>query len=213
MSTDRRPCGLVAILRGLSPTDAEQVGRILVEAGFRFLEVPLNSPYPLESISILRRTLPADVVIGAGTVLTVDDVQAVCAAGAQAVVSPNTDRDVVAASVAAGMISLPGVATVSEAMTAIRCGARTLKLFPAAQVGREAMRAWRAVLPPDVQLVPVGGVGPEELGPWISDGATGFGIGTALYRPDATPERIRAAAEDMVRAWNEAVPLLRALPG
>ncbi|UFU06739.1 2-dehydro-3-deoxy-6-phosphogalactonate aldolase [Ruania halotolerans] len=200
--------GLIAILRGLTPADAADVGAVLYESGFRTLEVPLNSPDPLRSIQVLRESLPADAQVGAGTVLTTAQVTSVLEAGGQLVVSPNTDVDVIEATVAAGLASYPGVATVSEAFTAIRAGARALKLFPAQQVGLSGMQAWLAVLPP-VHLIPVGGVGADQMAGWVDAGATGFGIGSSLYTPGVALAELGERARGLVEAWSSARPRLR----
>ncbi|SEE82102.1 2-dehydro-3-deoxy-6-phosphogalactonate aldolase [Ruania alba] len=200
--------GLIAILRGLEPADAAAVGQVLYETGFRTLEVPLNSPEPLRSIEILRESLPTDAQVGAGTVLTTAQVAEVRTAGGQLVVSPNTDIAVIEATVAAGLASYPGVATVSEAFTAIGAGARALKLFPAQQVGLAGMKAWLAVLPP-VDLIPVGGVGADQMAEWVAAGATGFGIGNSLFAPGVRPEELRTRAAALTQAWDAAAPGVR----
>ncbi len=200
--------GLIAILRGLEPTEAAEVGSVLYESGLRTLEVPLNSPEPLRSIEILRSSLPQDARVGAGTVLTTAQVTSVKEAGGQLVVSPNTNPEVIAATVAAGLASYPGVATVSEAFTAIEAGAGALKLFPAQQVGLAGMKAWLAVLPP-VDLIPVGGVGADEMAEWVAAGATGFGIGSALFAPGVRLEELRTQAAALVQAWDAAAPGVR----
>lgn len=208
----RRPTGLVAILRGLSPDRAVQVGEALVDAGLTTLEVPLNSPDPLRSIEILREQLGERALVGAGTVLDEASVAAATTAGAQLIVCPNTDPDVVAAATAAGLPVYPGVATVSEAFTAIRYGARAVKVFPADQVGPAAVRAWRAVLPPEVELVPVGGVGADGFREWVAVGASGFGIGSALFTPEVSTEQLRERAAALVAAWAAVSGEVRELP-
>ncbi|MFD3687731.1 2-dehydro-3-deoxy-6-phosphogalactonate aldolase [Nocardiopsis sp. NPDC058631] len=211
MTDTRRPSGLIAILRGLPSSDAARVGSALYETGLRTLEVPLNSPDPLRAIEVLRTELPADARVGAGTVLTTAQVRSVHDAGGQIAVSPNVDADVVRETVALGMESYPGVATVTEAFTAVHAGARAVKLFPSSQVGIDGMRAWRAVLPTHLELVPVGGIGPASLGAWVEAGATGFGIGSAVYRPGIDAEEMTAVARALVDAWREAGPRLRPL--
>lgn len=211
MTDTRRPSGLIAILRGLASADAARVGSALYETGFRTLEIPLNSPDPLRAIEVLRAELPEDARVGAGTVLTTADVRSVRDAGGQLVVSPNTDADVVRETVALGLDSYPGVATVTEAFTAVRAGARAVKLFPSSQVGIDGMKAWRAVLPAHVELVPVGGIGPSSLRSWVEAGATGFGIGSAVYRPGIPAQEMVAVAGELVAAWREAEPSLRPL--
>ncbi len=172
---------LVAILRGLRPDEAEPVGDALVEAGFRILEVPLNSPEPMASIERLAKRFP-HCLVGAGTVLHASDVARVAAAGGELVVAPNFDAGVVAAARRAGLLAIPGVATPTEAFAALAAGARCLKLFPAESIGPAVVRAWRAVLPADVPLLPVGGITPERMREYLEAGASGFGLGSALYR-------------------------------
>ncbi|WP_022917457.1 2-dehydro-3-deoxy-6-phosphogalactonate aldolase [Ruania albidiflava] len=211
--TSDRLTGLVAILRGLTPDRAADVGEALVSAGLTTVEVPLNSPDPLQSITILREQLGARARVGAGTVLDPVSVVAAQEAGAQLIVCPNTDPDVVTEAVAAGLPVYPGVATVSEAFTAIRYGARAVKIFPADQVGAVAVRAWQAVLPPEVELVPVGGVGPAGFAEWVAAGASGFGIGSALFTPDAPVGQLQERAETIVAAWNAVSAQVRDVPG
>ncbi|WP_147915388.1 2-dehydro-3-deoxy-6-phosphogalactonate aldolase [Ruania zhangjianzhongii] len=208
----REPTGLVAILRGLRPERAAEVGAALVGAGLTTLEVPLNSPDPLRSITILREQLGDRALVGAGTVLDPAAVDAAVEAGAQLIVCPHTDPDVVAEAVASGVPVYPGVATVSEAFTAIRHGARAVKIFPADQVGLAAVRAWGAVLPPEVELVPVGGVSAGQLGDWVAAGATGFGIGSALFTPDVPAELLTQRANELVTAWASVADRLRPPP-
>lgn len=191
---------LVAILRGIAPAEAEDVGAALHEAGWRLLEVPFNSPDPLQSIEALARRFP-DAIVGAGTVRTTDEVRAVHAAGGRLVVSPHFDARVVHAAAALGMICLPGVATPSEAFAALEAGATALKLFPAEMIAPAVVKAWRAVLPPEVRLLPVGGITPMNMGAWRTAGADGFGIGSALYRPGAASADVRAAARHFADAW------------
>ena len=193
---------LVAILRGVTPDEVVPIGRVLVEAGFHLIEVPLNSPDPLESIRRLAAALGNTATVGGGTVLSSDDVAAVAAAGGSLVVSPNMHPAVIAATRAAGMLSGPGVCTPTEAFAAIDAGADFLKLFPAEQFGPAALKAWRAVLPKDMPLVPVGGITPESMASWRAAGATGFGLGSALYKPGMTPGEVRHAATAFITAWN-----------
>lgn len=186
---------VIAILRGMTPEEAPSVLECLVGAGFRILEVPLNSPRPLESLQYLVRHAPPDVVIGAGTVLTQPDVAAVAATGAKLMIAPNCAPPVIAAAKASGMIALPGVATPTEAFTALAAGADGLKMFPGELLPPAAVKAWRAVLPKGTLLVPTGGVTPDNLAAYRAAGADGFGIGSALYRPGmASPELARKAA-------------------
>lgn len=176
-------CPLVAILRGLTPTEAAAVGDALVAAGFTLIEVPLNSPDPFASIALLAERLKGRALVGAGTVLTVDQVARVAGAGGTLIVSPNTDPAVIGASAAAGLISLPGYYTVSEAFAALAAGASALKLFPADATPPALLKAQRAVLPKAVRVLAVGGVTPETMAPWRAAGADGFGLGSNLYRP------------------------------
>ena len=208
----REPTGVVAILRGLTPNRAAEVGEALVDAGLTTLEVPLNSPDPLRSITILREELGDRARVGAGTVLDPAAASAAVAAGAQLIISPHTDPEVVTEAVARSVPVYPGVATVSEAFTAIRHGARAVKLFPANQVGLAAVRAWGAVLPPEVELVPVGGVGTGHFADWVAAGATGFGIGTALFTPETPSELLAERARELMAAWRSTADRLRPLP-
>jgi 2-dehydro-3-deoxygalactonokinase len=198
-----RECGLVAILRGVRPAEAVEIGAVLSAAGFRILEVPLNSPDPLESVRRLRAALPG-CVVGVGTVLAPDQVEEACAAGAQLVVMPHADPSVIRAARGRGLPVVPGVATPGEAFAALSAGATALKLFPAEVLPPAVVRAWRAVLPPGTRLLPVGGIGPESLAPYLAAGASGFGIGSALYRPGATAAEVGARAAELVRAWRAA---------
>jgi 2-dehydro-3-deoxyphosphogalactonate aldolase len=190
---------LIAILRGLTPDQAPHVGRILWAAGFRILEVPLNSPKPLESVALLRDLLP-DALIGAGTVLTPDQARDVVAAGGQMVISPNFDKAVTRAALGAGMLTIPGVATPSEAFAALSLGAQALKLFPAEMISPAAVKAMRAVLPADALLIPVGGIGADNMAAYWQAGANGFGIGSSLYAAEKSLVSIQRSATDLVAA-------------
>ncbi|HEX7341966.1 MAG TPA: 2-dehydro-3-deoxy-6-phosphogalactonate aldolase [Rhodanobacteraceae bacterium] len=192
---------LVAILRGLHPGEAVAVGKTLIDAGFRALEVPLNSPAPLTSIRRLADTCGAGCLIGAGTVMTVDEVDAVAAAGGRLIVMPHVDAEVIAHAVQAGLVCVPGVATISEAFAGLRAGASALKAFPGAQVTPDVLRAWRAVLPHAFAVLPVGGVTPATMPAYVDAGASGFGIGSALYKPGRSIHDIAAAAAAFVAAW------------
>ncbi len=192
---------LVAILRGLKPDEAVEVGAALVAAGFRCLEVPLNSPQPLDSIRRLRDALGDRAIVGAGTVLSPRAVQEVADAGGQIIISPNSNPDVIAATKAAGLISFPAFFTPTEAFAAIDAGADALKLFPAETAGPATLKAIKAVLPPAVPVFPVGGVDPRNLAAWRAAGANGFGLGSALYKPGQTAAQVGAAAEAFVAAW------------
>ncbi|UNX54849.1 2-dehydro-3-deoxy-6-phosphogalactonate aldolase [Georgenia sp. TF02-10] len=195
--------GLIAILRGLTPPDAVEIGRAVLEAGFDALEVPLNSPEPFESIARLRAALPAGTALGAGTVLRPEDVARAADAGSSIIVAPNTSPAVIAAAVARGLRAYPGVATATEAFTAVGAGATSLKIFPADLVGITGMRAWRSVLPPEVELLPVGGVDAANLADWARAGAGGAGIGSALYRPGDDAATVHARAVAMRAAWDD----------
>jgi 2-dehydro-3-deoxyphosphogalactonate aldolase len=194
-------CPLVAILRGISPADAASVGDALVDAGFTLIEVPLNSPDPLDSIAILSKRLGSRAVVGAGTVLHASQVSAVQAAGGRLIVSPNSNTTVIAASVAAGLASLPGYATVTEAFAAIDAGAHALKLFPAESMTPAVLRAQRAVIPLSMPILPVGGINVESFKPWVEAGASGFGLGSALYRVRDSTGEIAKAAIRMIAGW------------
>ena len=202
MSRPNRP--LIAILRGIRPDEAVAVGEALLDAGFTDVEVPLNSPEPLASIDALVDAFGARARIGAGTVLTVDDVGAVAATGARLIVSPDANPEVIGATKAAGLVSIPGVATPGEAFRALAAGADAIKVFPAGQVGRDGVRAWCAVLPPGTDVYAVGGAGPADFGDWLDAGVTGFGIGSALYRAGHSVDRVRENARAIVDAFDAA---------
>ena len=176
-------CPLVAIIRGVTPDEAEDVGEALYQAGIRIIEVPLNSPEPLKSIERLARRLGDRALVGAGTVLSAGQVRDVKEAGGQLIVSPNTNVDVIAASVAAGLASCPGYFTPSEAFAALAAGAHALKLFPAEAATPAVLKAQRAVLPKDVPILVVGSVTPELMTAWLEAGANGFGIGSGVFKP------------------------------
>ena len=198
-----RPLPLVAILRGISPAEALPVGWALVDAGWCLIEVPLNSPQPLRSIEVLARAFP-QALVGAGTVLAVDQVGAVAGAGGGLVVSPNTDVTVVAEAVRRGLVCLPGVATPTDAFAALGAGAHGLKLFPAEMIGPPALKALRSVLPPGTLLLPVGGITPGSLAPYLAAGAAGFGIGSALYKPGMAVADVASQARHFAAAWHAA---------
>lgn len=193
-------CPLIAILRGITPEEVIPVGRALMECGVRIIEIPLNSPEPFESIRSLSADAGDKAIIGAGTVLHVADVAAVKAAGGQLVVSPNTNAAVITATVAAGMISVPGYSTPTEAFTAIHAGAHAIKLFPAEAASPAVVKAQKAVLPSGFPVFIVGGVQSSDAEKWMSAGAAGFGLGGALYRPGNSPEQVREAAMAFVAA-------------
>jgi 2-dehydro-3-deoxyphosphogalactonate aldolase len=191
---------LVAILRGIAPKDAAALGHVLYEAGFRIIEVPLNSPQPTQSIKILRDTLPKDAVIGAGTVLDVASVKAVADVGGELIVMPHADTTVIRAAKERNLFCVPGVATPTEAFAALAAGADALKAFPAEMLTPPIIKAWRAVLPP-VAILPVGGIAPETMERFVAAGAAGFGLGSALYKPGAKPADVAATAKAFVDAW------------
>jgi len=195
---------LVAILRGITPQDALAVGQALVDAGIDRIEVPMNSPEPLVSIAALQAEFGAGARIGAGTVLHVDQVAQVAATGARLIVSPNCNPAVIRATKAAGMESFPGVMTPTEAFAAIEAGADVLKLFPGELVGPVGLRAMKAVLPRDMPLYAVGGVAPENMAEWLAAGATGFGIGSAIYKAGDSAEVVAKKAQLLVLAWKAA---------
>ena len=193
---------LVAILRGLAPAEAADVGRVLLDAGFRSLEVPLNRDGALDSIAQLMKLVPAGVGVGAGTVTHAAQVDAVAATGANLIVSPHFDLAVVARTRELGLRSVPGVFTASEAFAALRAGADALKIFPAEAMPPIGLQALASVLPAGTALWPVGGVTPESLANWCRHGATGFGIGGALYKPGVSLAVLRERAQAFVAAWS-----------
>ena len=199
-------CGLIAILRGVQPHEVVAIGHALYDAGFRTIEVPLNSPEPLASIRALRDALPADCLVGAGTVLTPQACADVAAAGGQVIVMPHSDPAVIRAAKAAGLACAPGVATLTEAFAALAAGADVLKLFPAEALAPAVLKAWRAVLRPPVALLPVGGITPDNLAPYAAAGASGFGLGSALYRPGDSAEQVARNAAAFVQAWRHPYP-------
>ena len=201
-----QPLPLIAILRGIHPEEAEAVGDVLAAAGFRLIEVPLNSPRPLESIQRLTASLGDRCLVGAGTVMTPAQVTEVAAAGGRLIVMPHADVAVIRAAKAAGLLCTPGVATPTEAFAALAAGADGLKLFPAEQIGSNMLKAWRAVLPRDVLVLPVGGITPDNMAPWVAAGAQGFGIGSALYAPGLALPEIARRARAFAQAWAGIAP-------
>jgi 2-dehydro-3-deoxyphosphogalactonate aldolase len=193
-------CPLVAILRGVKPDEVEAIGEALVSAGFTLIEVPMNSPDPLESVSRLAKRFAGRAEIGAGTVLNEAQVAAVQGAGGTMIISPNANLKVIAASAAAGLVSLPGISTMSEAFAALDTGATALKLFPAEAASPTILKAMRAVLPKDARVLPVGGIAPDNMDPWLAAGASGFGLGSALYKVGMSAAEVGANARAFVAA-------------
>ncbi|MDP2452172.1 MAG: 2-dehydro-3-deoxy-6-phosphogalactonate aldolase [Polaromonas sp.] len=190
---------LVAILRGLRPAEAVLVGQALLSTGWTLIEVPLNSPQPLDSIAALAAACP-QALVGAGTVLSVEDVRDVQAAGGQLIVSPNFNPAVVREAVRLGLVCLPGVMTASEAFAALECGATGLKIFPAEMITPAVLKALRAVLPAATKVLPVGGITPDNMAAYFAAGASGFGIGSALYRPGMAAAEVAANATKFIAA-------------
>jgi 2-dehydro-3-deoxyphosphogalactonate aldolase len=186
---------LIAILRGIRPDEAVPVGAALLAAGFVALEVPLNSPEPLASIGQLAAAFGERALIGAGTVLDPAQARQVGAAGGRLIVMPHSAPEVIAAAKAAGLLCMPGVATPTEAFTALAAGADALKLFPAEALAPVVVKAWRAVLPNEIWLLPVGGITPASLAPYLAAGANGFGLGSALYRPGMSAPEVAERAQ------------------
>jgi 2-dehydro-3-deoxyphosphogalactonate aldolase len=195
---------LVAILRGLRPEEALAIGGALVAAGFRILEVPLNSPEPFASVRLLADAFGDRAVVGAGTVTDPADVPRLREADGRLVVMPHADAEVIRAAKGAALACVPGVATPTEAFAAIRAGADALKLFPAEALGPATLKAWRAVLPPATAILPVGGVTPESVATWRAAGAAGFGLGSALYRPGDPAAKVGEEAARFADAWRAA---------
>jgi 2-dehydro-3-deoxyphosphogalactonate aldolase len=194
------PIPLVAILRGLTPAEAPAVGRILFDAGFRMLEVPLNRPGAIDAIRALLYDAPDDALVGAGTVLSIDDVETVREAGGRLIVSPHCEPEVIAYAAGLGMITMPGVTTPTEAYRALQAGAHGLKLFPAEMIPPAAVKAMRSILPVDTPLFPVGGIHPHNMAAYVAAGATGFGIGSQLYQPRIDEETITRSAQAFMSA-------------
>ena len=195
---------LIAILRGVAPDEAVPIWAALIDAGITKLEVPLNSPTPFESIKRMVDAHGNDALIGAGTVLSTDDVGRVAQVGGKLIVSPNCDQRVIVATKTAGMQSWPGVMTPTECFEALKWGADGLKIFPASLLGPDGIKAIRAVLPPGTQVYAVGGAGADNFAEWMAASADGFGIGSALYKPGLSVADVAARAKDMVAAYDQA---------
>jgi len=206
LSAYLRPLPLVAVLRGIAPEEVVSVGEALFEAGFRILEVPLNSPRPLESIERMARALGDRCLVGAGTVLAVADVARIRDAGGRLIVMPHADVAVIAHAKSSGLTCLPGVATPTEAFAALAAGADGLKMFPAEQLSPATLRAWRAVLPRATLVFPVGGIGPESMAAYWEAGADGFGTGSRLYKTGAAIDDVRSAARAYAVAFKALPP-------
>ena len=194
---------LVAILRGITPPEAEPIAKVLYEAGFRLIEVPLNSPDPFDSIAIMRRCLPDDAIVGAGTVLSVDQIRSLKASGGELVVMPHSDVTIIQAAKEAGMLCTPGIVTPTEAFAALAAGADALKVFPAELVTPPILKAIRVVLPKGTRLLPVGGITPDNMTPYLDAGATGFGLGSALYKPGISVDEVTIIAKRFASAWGQ----------
>ena len=192
---------LVAILRGVRPEEAAEIGAALVDSGFRIIEVPLNSPEPFRSIEILSKRCGAHALVGAGTVMSAGAVGDVVAAGGRLIVMPHGDPAVIRAAKAAGAWCLPGVGTPTEGFAALAAGADALKLFPGEALPPAVVKAWKAVFPPSVRLLPVGGIAPETMAEYVAAGAAGFGVGSALYRPGLDAAAVGQRAAAFVHAW------------
>jgi 2-dehydro-3-deoxyphosphogalactonate aldolase len=194
---------IIAILRGISPSDAVAVTGALIDAGISKIEVPLNSPDPLKSIERMANAFGANAIVGAGTVLTPDDVRSVKDAGGVLIVSPDTNVEVITTTKSLGLLSYPGVMTPTECFAALRYGADGLKIFPGSLLGPDGLRAIRAVLPSNTEVLAVGGAGPDNFADWAAAGANGFGIGTALYRPGDTADTVATRAAKIVNRYDE----------
>jgi 2-dehydro-3-deoxyphosphogalactonate aldolase len=194
---------VIAILRGILPADALAVGEALLDSGISVIEVPLNSPEPLASIAQLQREFGADALIGAGTVLSAQQVAEVAAAGGQLIVSPNVNIEVIARARALGLESLPGFLTATEAFTAAAAGAAHLKLFPASSMGLGHLKAIREVLPRSIEVWAVGGAGAHDLSRWLHQGARGIGVGSSLYKPGDTAAVVGPRARALIEAWRQ----------
>jgi 2-dehydro-3-deoxyphosphogalactonate aldolase len=197
-------CGIIAILRGVTPGEVVAVGEALYAAGVRIVEVPLNSPDPFDSIAKLAQAFKGRMVVGAGTVLSIQDVNMLKQSGGSISVSPDCNPETIARAIAVGLDPLPGVFTPTEAFTAIRAGSQHLKLFPAEVANPSTVKAWRAVLPRHIQVHAVGGVTPSNMAEWLACGVSGFGIGSSLYKPGMSINAVAESAATLVAAWKRA---------
>jgi 2-dehydro-3-deoxyphosphogalactonate aldolase len=195
-------CGIIAILRGITPAEAHEVGAALYDAGVRVVEVPLNSPDPFTTIEKLAAGYAGRMIVGAGTVLDPSDINLLKSHRGEIAVSPDCNPAVIARTKEAGLIPIPGVFTPTEAFAAVRAGAQHLKLFPAEAASPQTIKAWKAVLPKHVQVYAVGGVTPANMQGWAQAGADGFGIGSNIYKQGMTADQVSRAARDFVAAWN-----------
>ena len=195
---------IIAILRGIAPGDAKAIGEALIETGITTIEIPLNSPRPLESIALLAKAFGSVATIGAGTVLSVQHVREIASAGGRLIVSPSFDAEVVQETKSLNMASWRGVLSPTECFAALKAGADGLKIFPCSVLGPSGVKAIRAVLPPETSVYAVGGAGPANFAEWIAAGVNGFGVGTALYQPGHSVAQVRQAAVDIVRAYDSA---------
>lgn len=205
-------CPLVAVLRGIRPEEAEGIGAALADAGIAIMEVPLNSPEPLESIRRLAARFGDRRLVGAGTVMRPEQVAQIAAVGGRLIVTPHADPSIVQAAKAAGLLAVPGFFTPAEAFALLGAGADALKLFPAEGTNPAALKAMRAVLPPDTLVLPVGGISAGNMGAWRAAGAAGFGTGSSLYKPGDDPQTVANKAKALVRAVLNAVGAEAAAP-
>jgi 2-dehydro-3-deoxyphosphogalactonate aldolase len=201
LSNAMSECGLIAILRGIRPEEAAETGQALYAAGFRIIEVPLNSFQPFESIRKMRASLPPDCVVGAGTVYQSGQIAEVLRAGGELIVMPHSDRIAIETALSSGLAVIPGVATPTEAFAALSTGCSFLKFFPADHLGPSSLKAWISVLPAEARLLPVGGITTTNLAEYLKAGASGFGLGSALYKPGMTSKSIADRGTEFVFAW------------
>ncbi|CCN49730.1 putative phospho-carbohydrate aldolase [Vibrio nigripulchritudo MADA3029] len=196
-------CGLVAILRGVKPEEVECYAEVLAEGGIHLIEVPMNSPQPLNSIQKLAMRFGKQSLVGAGTVMSKQQIDEVSEVGGKLIVMPHTDEALIRYALSKKLIPIPGVATPSEAFKAINAGAYVLKLFPAEQVLATGLKAWKAVIPPNIKILPVGGITPETMAPFLKAGAEGFGLGSRLYRPGISLSEFSQNVDAFVSQWQK----------